>query len=314
MEPDGGPAITIIGITGKMGTWFAKYFMEKGWHVFGYSRSKEKLEALREALREGGYKDNCTLTTDLEVSLDISSWVLLSVPIPAHDKIIRKVAPLMDKTAVLFDIASVKGSIPMYLKNARKEHGIHVMSIHPLFGPGAVNMVNKNFIIINLEEDGRVVESFKNIIKEDDPTIIETTPEVHDEIIAYTLAVPHFLNLVLAMLLQEGRVDIKKLIEFEGTTFHLQHLISQEVTEQEPFIYGTIQMENPSFNRILDKLALTFETLSTMIRNKDYDSFTGLFLELRKYYAQSIHFKSVMRRFNAAATTSLKILKDEEES
>jgi prephenate dehydrogenase len=170
-----------------MGKWFIQYFATRGWHVHAYSRSKEKLEILKQEIEASKWKSSVSFTTDLQQCIPRSAWIMLSVPITAHEEAIKLVAPLARKDAVLFDIASVKGQIPAVLAGARRDHGIHVMSTHPMYGPGAESMKNKNFILIDLEGDKKVVESFRAIIEPDKPTIIVTTADEHDRMIAFTL-------------------------------------------------------------------------------------------------------------------------------
>ncbi len=306
--------VSIIGATGQMGRWFTQYFANRGWQVHVYSRSKEKLDALKRELGASTFKGSISFTTELQRCIPISAWVMLSVPVTAHEEAIKAVAPLMRKDAVLFDIASVKGRIPALLAGARKEHGIHILSTHPMYGPGAEGMKNKNFILIDLEGDGRVMNRFRAIIAPDKPTIIETTAGEHDRMIAFTLGIPHMLNILFGKLLKDQDADISKLVEFEGTTFHLQHLISQEVVTQEPFIYATIELENQAFIDMLSEFKRIAEQFIDILKRKDYDGFIKQFVAIKDYFSVVPEFKSVGSRFNSAAMRSLDIIKEGKET
>ncbi|MEX2714894.1 MAG: prephenate dehydrogenase/arogenate dehydrogenase family protein [Candidatus Sigynarchaeum springense] len=302
--------ISIIGATGQMGKWFTQYFADRGWHVYAVSRSKEKLDALKQELGNTKAKGHISYMTELKDCIPRSTWVMLSVPITAHEEAIKAVVPLMRKDAVLFDIASVKGRIPELLVAAKKDYGIHVLSTHPMYGPGAESMKNKNFILIDLEGDKKVLGQFRNIITPDKPTIIETTATEHDRMIAFTLGIPHMLNILFGKLLMDQGADISKLVEFEGTTFHLQHLISQEVVTQEPFIYATIELENQIFIDMLSEFKKISEQLIDILKRKDYDGFIKQFIAIREYFSVVPEFKSVGFRFNSAAKRSLDIIKE----
>ncbi|MHA1698856.1 MAG: prephenate dehydrogenase/arogenate dehydrogenase family protein, partial [Promethearchaeota archaeon] len=241
-----------------------------------------------------------------------ADWVMLSVPIPAHEEVIRDVAPLMKRDAVLFDIASVKGKIPKWLEKAREKNDIRILSTHPMFGPGATSMENKNFVLIDLEGDRKVLDEFSRIIADDHPKIIEIDYHEHDKLVAYTLGLSHFINILFGKLLVDKGVNLETLRNIEGTTFHLQHLISQEVVTQEPFIYSTIEMENEYFIDILEDLKASINNLIKIIKDKNYDEFIREFLGIRKYYSTCREFKTVIRRFNSAATASLKIIHEED--
>lgn len=303
-------SITIIGASGLMGRWFLTYFAARDWTVHAYSRSLEKLEILKNDLGLSGLIGKVHLTTNLEECVPDSSWVMLSVPVTAHGETITAVAPLMQQDAVLFDIASVKGTIPSLLDAARQEHGIHVLSTHPMFGPGAESMKNKNFILIDLEGDRIILDEFKTIIEQDKPTIIETTAQEHDGMIAYTLGIPHMLNILFGKFLKDRNACLESLVAFEGTTFHLQHLISQEVITQDPYIYATIELENQAFIDMLSSFKDVVENFIDLLKRKDYDAFEREFLAIRDYYSGIAEFMSAAQRFNSAARRSLDIIKE----
>ncbi|MBD3185284.1 prephenate dehydrogenase/arogenate dehydrogenase family protein [Candidatus Bathyarchaeota archaeon] len=306
--------ITIVGITGKMGTWFAKFFLERDWRVFGYSRTEDRLNQLMKGHPCFKESEKLDLTSRYHDCIPHSDWVLLSIPIPAHEAVIHEVAPLMKNGAIVVDIASVKGRIPEILRNAKKKHGINVLSTHPMFGPGASSMKNKNFILIDLQNDKTILKRFRALIEPEGPIIIESTPSEHDKYIAFTLALPHFMNLLFAKILREHQIDINLLKKFGGTTFHLQHLISQEVTLQEPFIYGTIEMENPAFKDLLRPYQQSSKEMIEIIKNGNYQAFERTFLDLREFYAKNDDYKSVMERFNAAAAISTEMLEKQHET
>ncbi len=307
-------SIAIVGATGQMGKWFTQHFANRGWHVHAYSRSKEKLDALKRELDASKYTGTISFTTELQQCIPRSAWIMLSVPITAYEETIKSVAPLARKDAVLFDIASVKGRIPALLAGARRDHGIHILSTHPMYGPGAESMKNKNFILIDLEGDKKVLNQFRSIIGHDKPTIIETTADEHDRMIAFTLGIPHMLNILFGKLLKDQGADISKLVAFEGTTFHLQHLISQEVVTQEPFIYATIELENQVFIDMLSEFKDIADKIIDILKRKDYDGFIKQFLAIRDYFSAVPEFKSVGYRFNSAAKRSLDIIKEGKET
>nr|MDO8088864.1 prephenate dehydrogenase/arogenate dehydrogenase family protein [Candidatus Sigynarchaeum springense] len=306
--------VSIVGATGQMGRWFTQYFANRGWHVHAYSRSKQKLDILKRELDGTNFQGSISYTKEMKECIPKSTWVMLSVPITAHEEAIKAVAPLMHKDAVLFDIASVKGRIPALLAGARKDHGFHVLSTHPMYGPGAESMKNKNFILIDLEGDKHVVDRFRTIIEPDKPTITETTAAEHDRMTAFTLGIPHMLNILFGKLLKDLGADISKLVEFEGTTFHLQHLISQEVVSQEPFIYATIELENQAFIDMLSEFKKISEQLIDILKRKDYDGFIKQFIAIKEYFSFVPEFKSVGSRFNSAANRSLDIIKEGKDS
>lgn len=303
-----GNTIAIVGFGGAMGRWFGRYFAAKGWTVLGYTRDPSNVSRLQASIGVTSLPGSIEVTANLEGCIPRASWIMLSIPVPAHRDVIERVAPVMQSGAVLLDIASVKSEIPGMLRSARERHGIHVLSTHPMFGPGAESMRHKNFIVMDLEGDGKVAGAFKDLISKDDPDIIDTTPEEHDEMVAMTLGLPHFLNILFGTMLSDRGLSLPQMEGFGGTTFHLQHLIAQEVSLQDPSIYAAIQMENKYFINLLDTLRSEMEKLLQLVKDKNENEFVARFTTLKDFFSSTRGFTSVMERFNAAASRSLELL------
>jgi prephenate dehydrogenase len=243
-----GKNITIIGGSGGMGQVFGKYFKNHGFNITLYARNEEKLKKVANRL---GVKYDVSL----EKSVIDADIVMISIPINSTPLMIKKVAPLLKKEALIFDITSLKHKVYKSLKDVSETFPINCISLHPMFGPGIKNL--KNYVIIYLRVGGTKnyndsIDNLLNIFRKDGVIITETTPDTHDLRIALTLGVPHMLNIIFLKLLKSSNESLKELTKYTGTTFLLQKVFAESIIQREMEMFSDIQMENQEFHKVLD--------------------------------------------------------------
>ncbi len=115
--------ITIIGAGGKMGQWFAKYFIGKGFEVTGFD-SEKKIPG-----------KSIVIANSLVGGILNADYVMLCTPTRRTPEIIRLIAKEMKRGTYLIEISSQKSkTLPSLSKMPSK---INPICIHPMFGPGA---------------------------------------------------------------------------------------------------------------------------------------------------------------------------------
>ena len=115
--------IAIIGVGGKMGIWFAKYFLTNGYEVIGYDNDNE-------IKTKGVSKANSLVGAVLK-----TDYVMLCTPTRRTPEIIRLIAKEMKRDSYLIEISSQKSKTAASL--AKMPAKINPVCIHPMFGPGA---------------------------------------------------------------------------------------------------------------------------------------------------------------------------------
>ena len=126
--------IAVIG-AGKMGVWFAKFFVSKGYDVILADRKKAKLEAQKDLLVD--------LTTSFEEAVQDADQILLCVSINAIEEVVKSISPAIHNGQVVMDICSIKEApvkiMHQYIKRAT------VLGTHPVFGPGSNGVKHKTY-------------------------------------------------------------------------------------------------------------------------------------------------------------------------
>jgi prephenate dehydrogenase len=269
--------IAIVGATGKMGTWFCQEFTKQGHQVTGIGRNASKLHDV-----ETKFKGK--VTTDYRTGFAGVRWILIAVPLDAIVSVIQSITSLVPKGAIIFDILSVKGNVLSTLGKICQEAGIQYVSTHPMFGPGADGLTNRNVIITPIQGHEKAAIQVRELFQKMGANVTDAGAEIHDKMMALVLNLPHFLNILFGKFLTSSGVDLPSLKRFGGTTFALQQFLSLNVNTEDPAIYGPLQFENPEFLQVLKELINFLGQYLEVVEKKDASSFNAWMKENDQFF------------------------------
>jgi prephenate dehydrogenase len=287
--------ITIIGGSGELGSWFGKWFMEHDFDVTLFGRNKERLI-------KAGKLSGAKISQELNASIKDADYIMVSVPIHDTPEVLAKISSAVKSNAIIFDVASVKYPIISEMEKLESLYQNKFASIHPMFGPGASGLKDKKIIFIEFgsEKNVEVARKLEQILtqdKEDMPNIVYTTASEHDKMISLTLGLPHAFNILYMDILERQGIPINLISQYSGTTFKVQKIISESVIKENSNIYSQIQMKNPIFLEILEKLPLVFEEYYKMISSKDYKKFKDKFEIINRYAQKDDDYQDAYKKF-----------------
>jgi prephenate dehydrogenase len=282
--------IAIIGGSGHMGVWFAQYFKNKGYTVVLSARNREKLIAAAGRLKVNYAKNN-------EEAVKNADLVMVSVTISNTISVIAELAPHLDRKTTIFDITSVKGEIIKTLEEQSLKYGFKAVSVHPMFGPGAKNLMGHTVAIVPIKGSEDAAEKLGRLFSEDGAKVVSTDGQTHDRMISTVLGLPHFLNILFGKALLEIPDALPRIKEFSGTTFALQLLLTECVFGEEPELYSEIQMRNKEFLKFLDKLEGLFGELKRVVQKNEKTEFSKIFEMVREKLMQDTDYAKAYDRF-----------------
>lgn len=286
----GAPKMVIIGGSGRMGVWFAQYFKNKGYTVVLSARNREKLIAAAESLKVNYAENN-------EEAVKNADFVMVSVPISSVPNIIKEIAPHLSRKTIVFDITSVKGEIIKTLEEQSLKYGFKAVSIHPMFGPGAKNLMGYIIVIIPVTGSEDAAEKLGRIFSEDGAKLVLTDGQTHDRMISTVLGLPHFLNILFGKALLEVPDTLPQIKEFSGTTFALQLLLAECVFRENPELYSEIQMSNKEFLKFLDRMEGTFRELKEVVQKNERMEFIKIFKMVREKLVKDVDYATAYDKF-----------------
>ncbi len=172
-----------------MGRWFANFLLKEGKEVIITGRNERKL---LEAERQLGVE----VATNVE-AVKSADVILISVPIDNLEEVVEQVSPYLRPEQVIIDITSIK-VFPVETMHKHIKAGL-VLGVHPVFGPGARDMANQNFVLTPTNERERTLaQKIREYLEIRGAKVTLMTPQEHDEVMAVVLGLSHFIALVSA--------------------------------------------------------------------------------------------------------------------
>jgi len=227
--------IGIVGAGGKMGNWFANYFIKMGFEVIGYD---EENEIKGKSITKANSLIGAVLQND---------YVFLCIPTKKTPEIVRLVSKEMKRDSCLVDISSQKSKTATALLKMPKK--INPLCMHPMFGPGTKKIDGKNIIIIPIKDAKKELATTKLLFPKANFVTIDAIE--HDKKIAVILGLTHLINIVFANILAKDE-KIALTEKMSGTTFKAQKIIAESILTESPELIETI-ISNPEVRRFAEE-------------------------------------------------------------
>ncbi len=269
--------VAIIGGSGKMGRWFANLLVKDGKEVLIAGRNERKLLEVKQQL---GVETSTNLA-----AVKNADAVLISVPIDSFEAVVKQLQPHIRPEQIILDITSIKASpvaiMHRYLKSAS------ILGTHPVFGPGAKDLVNKSFVLTPTnEQETALAQKVKKYLETRGARVTFMTPEEHDEMMAIILGLSHFIGIVSA----ETLLNLDKLKPMEnigGSTYKLLLTLAESVIAEDAEFYASLQMNLPRMTEIQALFQENSATWADIVKSKDRAEFVKRMNSLRSVLEKS---------------------------
>lgn len=261
--------LAILG-AGDMGKWFAKFAKNRGWEVSISDIKKEKAQKVAEELNLEAVENNKKATEKADI-------VLVSVPIKETPKVIREVSDSLKRDALLLDIASVKEKSVDAMKEIDVDS--ELVSIHPLFGPGAENLENKNIISIPVKT-GKKYAELKKMFSNMGARVEEMEAVEHDRLMSITQSLTHYTLLTYFSAL-DSMEGLEKTKKFKTPIFQNLLDLTKGFLREDPKLCGDIQIENRYSNMARASLQEACRSLNMGLKSKNTRPIEEIFEKAR---------------------------------
>ena len=245
--------ISIIGGAGKMGKWLSDLMTKIG----------HKVNIIDPSLDNG-------LSLEDVRSADIT---IISVPISTVDSILNRLNDICGEDTLIFDIASLKSPAVRTLKRMAKNK--KVCSVHPMFGPSARSMYNRNLIVCDCGNKEAVTEA-KMLFDNMGANVRFMDLDSHDDYMSYVLGLSHAVNIAFFTVLERSGYSFDDMCSVASTTFIKNMETNRSVASEDPKLYYDIQHLN--INR--DKLWSLFSDAIKDLKKASLDGNPTKFIEL----------------------------------
>lgn len=253
--------LLIVGGKGRMGQLFSTAFTERGHKVFIADRGDElSAEVLRAA-----------------------NVVLVSVAMQEAKDVIRAIAPRIEENALLCDINSLKTEIcSIYRADCRGES----LGLHPMFGPTVQNFSGQKIILCPVRQ-GPLASWLRRELAAMGFSLLESSAEGHDRIMAVVQVLIHFGKIVTAEALRRSGFSVAETTPFMSPIYQLELSVIGRLFAQDPALYAEIEMENPWSAEVRQHFANAALELNKVVDSNNRELFCKEFTQLKEYFADS---------------------------
>lgn len=179
----------IIGF-GRLGKLLTRYLAEDA-DVVVFDPNIDSATLISEAKKLGAK------AVSFEEACD-SPIVIPCVPIGHFEEVIQKMAPLLKAGTLVADVCTVK-ELPSEIMQKHLGEEIHLLATHPMFGPDSARrtVFGRKIVLHNLRTPEKLYLNIKAYLESQGLKIVEATPTEHDQQIAKTLVLTHFIGRTL---------------------------------------------------------------------------------------------------------------------
>ncbi len=262
-----GQRALVIGGSGKMGQWFARFFQSQHYEVVIADPRVGAPEFRHcQSWQEAGL--------DFEV-------IVVATDLGLSASILVELAEQKPK-GLVFDIGSLKTPMRDALQIAC-DAGLKIASLHPMFGPDTRLLSGRHLIFVdagNPEASAAAQELFAATMVEQ----LEMSLEEHDRLIAYVLGLSHALNIAFFTALAESGEAAPRLATMSSTTFDAQMAVARQVAGESPDLYFEIQHLNDFGLHPLAALSEASDRLLHCVQAGDQEGFRALMDKGAEYF------------------------------
>jgi prephenate dehydrogenase len=178
--------IGIIGF-GRFGKLTARYLAED-FDVLVFNRTDKSAEIKESGARAASLRSVCR-----------QKIVILCVTISNLQDILAEIGPLLKSGGLVVDVCSVKVYPVRWMETLLPEK-VSILATHPIFGPdsAADSLKGRKIFLSPVRIAEQQYLQIKTYLASKELVLIESTPDDHDEQIAVSLALTHFVGRTLS--------------------------------------------------------------------------------------------------------------------
>jgi chorismate mutase/prephenate dehydrogenase len=263
-RPSSNPRhVAIIGGSGKMGRWFADLLRGSG----------HRVDIIDPSAGNGLTVEDCKWA-------DI---VIISIPISRTAGMLRSVDAIAKDDALIFDISSLKSPFIDVLKDMATRR--KVCSVHPMFGPSAESMYDRNLLICDCGCP-KAADEAESLLGGHGANIKRIPVEDHDKYMSYVLGLSHAINIAFFTVLERSGISFEEMKSVASTTYNKLMESNLSVAMEDPYLYYEIQHMNSYLKEMLSEFEQSGKDVISAALNDSPQDFKDLMDRGREYFTQ----------------------------
>lgn len=250
--------IGIVGIKGRFGSWFERFFMKRGFRVKG--------------------TDIGTRVT-LERLVRWADVVIVCVPIPQAPKVIKKGLRFSNPRQLWIDITSIKEPSTRVLERKNVEF----VTLHPLFAPGNRIDWRGESAAIGFSRIDRWLDWFNKMNQWLRAALVRAGTNIHDRHMLGDQNLPHICAFAQIAACEKLGLNPKLLLALSTKVSRKQFAIAARILSLDPELYADIQLGNKGSVAALDALIASLSAFRSLVARRNKKKFVSEVRRLRSY-------------------------------
>jgi len=276
--------VAVLGASGGMGSFFVRYFLERGDTVRGSDSGRTTREKRLES-----FHTNAEAVKGADVTV-------IAVPMDSTLKVAKEVARRLKPGSTLVEISSVKGETLPALRRLVGDR-VTLLSIHPLFGPALESTKGMKIAVI-AKKGGSEAALAKSLFP--GSRIIPMSRKEHDRAMAVVLSLTHLLNVVYAGTVSQF-LSPEEFMRVSTPNSSMQLTLAEAVLAQDARLSYGIQAGNAYTGKVARAASRELKRVLDMVEGSDWNAFEEHYSALSKRYRSDKRAASVIREIYSAA-------------
>lgn len=280
-----------------MGAWFATFLKENGYRVMISDRNNQAAQGIARNL-------GVRFASDQETAIISSQLVVLATPTQTTKRILEQILRVLSPGALLVEISSAKEPLRRILQK-RRNRGVPILSIHPMFGPGAKTLRGRTVLVTAIPRRNNHANRIMSLFRKRGAKVIQCNIKEHDRLISALLTLPYFVNMAMVNTLMDMGFDPDRLRMFSGTTFSLQLLIAEAIYQESPENGTSILMDGGQSVKTLQEYVRHCNAALSALRKGKRMRIIGDLHSGRSFLQRDRKFAAAYSDFNAAVNAAV---------
>jgi len=283
--------VAVLGASGGMGSFFARYFLERGETVRGSDPKKENRAAGGRRLAFQGTNAGAVKGCDVTI---------IAVPMEATLKVATEVAGELKPGSIMVEISSVKGETLPALRKLVGDR-VTLLSIHPLFGPALRSTRGMKIAVIVGSTRGSSrpeVALARRLFPE--ARIIPMSRRDHDRTMSVVLSLTHLLNVVYAGTVAKFLTP-EEFMRVSTPNSSMQLTLAEAILAQDPALSYAIQAGNVYSTKVGRAASRELKKVLAWLEGSDREAFDEHFSRLARRYKTDKRASAVIAEIYSAA-------------
>lgn len=281
--------LLIVGSEGRMGKWFYRYFK----HLSKKTRDQKTntdllpilnyylVDTLHQSFLNTKNKPGVFFSGEIKDFINTADLIVFCTPTKVTLDLITKNNKLFKPNSLIIEISSLKELVHKRFQNLPgKPKKLDIISVHPMFGPGASLNSDKNTLIyvpINKSRKDKELQVLESLFPNFKVTAIDS-PSEHDTLVSLMISLIYFINLTYARVIlnvstsinsQKNNVNIERIKEISGSSFKIQSLLTESIMTDDNSLFLSLLLDSPKSLELIKEYGNLYNEMINMLDKRE---------------------------------------------